>query len=179
MLLSELISCWQRPQSEELLLESAFLITQKHCNNLKQEYWQHKFANDAEEVYFFKIIHPQFAGRLMYYSIVYESVMSCPTCDDAASAFWLKELDRYDRFCVRHENIISYLSQQRTDEDKRYFMRNTGDRLQYVYEKAQFMCVEETTVWSTSAATFFAEKSYHQYVTAKVASQAYTMEMKA
>src|SRR5690242_6910072 len=101
LLLCELITCWQRPQPEKLLVESAFLITQKHCNDLKQVCWQHKFDSIGEEIYFFKTIHPQFAGRLMYYSIVYESLISCPTCNESSKAFWLKELDRYDRFTAR------------------------------------------------------------------------------
>ena len=70
MLLSELITCWQRPIPEKLSLESDFLITQHHCSNLKHEYAQHKFTCDSEEIYFFKKVHPQFAGRMMYYSTV-------------------------------------------------------------------------------------------------------------
>ena len=166
-LLGELITCWQKPQCEKLLVESAFLITQKHCNSLKQFCWQHKFESDQEEIYFFKTIHPQFAGRMMYYSIMYESLMSCPSCEEAAKSFWQRELDRYHRFHARNENVIDYLDQQRADEDERYFLRRTGDRIIYVHEKVQFMCAEEITIWSTSAAIYFAEKSYHQYVLSK------------
>ena len=169
-LLTDLISCWQRPQCEKLLAESAFLITQKHCNDLKQVCWEHKFTNDKEEIHFFKTIHPQFAGRMMFYSMMYESLTSCPECDEAAKAFWLTELDRYKRFLARHENLVDYLDRQRTDADERYFLRGTGNRIVFVHEKATFMCAEETTIWSTSAAICFAEKSYHQYVLSKVYS---------
>ena len=168
-LLSELISCWQRTQPEKILVESAFLITQKHCNNLKQECWQHKFTCNKEEIYFFKAIHPQFAGRTMYYSIVYESLLSCPPCPETAKAFWVKELDRYDRFCSRYDKLVGYLSENRTDEDERYFLIKAGDRVTNVSEKIQFMCCNETTIWSTSAAMYFAENSYHQFVLSKVA----------
>jgi hypothetical protein len=168
ILLGELITCWQRPQCENLRVESAFLITQKHCNELKQVCREHKFSNDDEEIYFFKTIHPQFAGRMMYYSIMYESLISCPSCDVAAKTFWLKELDRYDRFRARYGNVVDYFDQHRTDHDGRYFLRRTGDRIVLVHEKAQFMCAEETTIWSTSAAMYFAEKSYNQYVLSKI-----------
>jgi hypothetical protein len=169
-LLSDLISCWQRPQPEKILVESAFLITQKHCNNLKQECWQHKFTSNKEEIYFFKTIHPQFAGRTMYYSIVYESLLSCPPCPEAAKAFWAKELDRYDRFCNKYDRVVGYLNENRTDEDERNFLIKAGDRVTYVTEKAQFMCCDETTIWSTSAAVCFAEKSYHQFVLSRILS---------
>jgi hypothetical protein len=181
-LLSELIICWQRSQCEKLLVESAFLITQKHCTDLKQVCWQHKFANDQEEIDFFKSIHPQFAGRMMYYSIMYESLMSAPSFEEAAKTFWLRELDRFDRFHARHANVVEYLDQKCVDKDERYFLRRTGNRIIYVHEKVQFMCAEEITVWSTSAAMYFAEKSYHQYVLSKLAdylsasSQSYTIE---
>lgn len=168
-LLSELITSWQRRQDEKILVEFAFLITQRHCNKLKQECWQYKFVNDQEEIYFFKTIHPQFAGRMMYYSIVYESVISCPVCPQATKSFWRKELDRYSRFCGRHQNIVDYLDQRCTEDDERYFLRGTGDRVRSVHEKAQFMCFEERTIWSTAAAMYFAEQSYHQYVLSKIA----------
>jgi hypothetical protein len=168
-LLSDLITCWQRPQPEKILLESAFLITQKHCENLKQTCWEHKFINDKEEIFFFRKIHPQFAGRMMYYSIMYESILSCPCCAHDAKTFWVKELDRYDRFCDRHKAVVEYLDQNRAEEDELYFLRRTGDRIIYVHEKVPFMCAEETTLWSTSAAMYFAEKSYHQFVLSKIA----------
>ena len=167
-LLSELITCWQRPQPEKILLESAFLITQKHCNNLKEECWQHKFKNASEEIYFFKIIQPHFAGRLMYYSIVYESLLSCPSCSDDSKAFWAKELDRYDRFCRRHESVVEYIDQDSSEYDERYFLRGSAENVGYAAEKPQFMCSHETTIWSTSAAMCFAEKSYHQFVLSKL-----------
>lgn len=167
-LLSELIMCWQRPQPEMILVESAFLITQKHCNNLKQECWQHKFTCKQEEIYFFKAIHPQFAGRMMYYSILYESLLSCPDCHEAAKTFWGKELDRYDRFCNRYERVVEYLDENRTDQDERYFLMR-GDRTTSVTEKTQFMCCSETAIWSASAAMCFAEKSYRQFVLSKIA----------
>jgi hypothetical protein len=168
MLLSELIACWQRPQCEKLLIESAFLITQKHCNELKQAFWQHKFTDNTEEICFFKHIHPQFGGRMLYYSIVYESLLSCPSCCESTKIFWLKELDRYNRFRSHHENLVNYLDTNCTEDDERYFLRGTGDRIVHVHEKVQFMCTDEATIWSTSAAMYFAEKSYHQYVLSKV-----------
>ena len=95
--------------------------------------------------------------------------LTCPPCDDAAKAFWTKELERYERFCRRYVSVVEYLDQNYNNSDERYVLRRTGKRIVYVHEKAAFMCSEETTVWSTSAALCFAEKSYQQFVLSKLA----------
>jgi hypothetical protein len=132
-----------------------------------QEYCcKHGFADEAEEIHFFKHVHPQFAGRMMYYSIVYESLLSCPaSAGDAAINFWKQERERYDRFSRKYEDCVTYLASGNTDEDAYYFLRrNRGDSL-----STFFACCEDYTIWSTAAAAYLAEKSYREFVEGRLA----------
>jgi hypothetical protein len=165
-LLSELITCWQRQQPEKLLVESAFLISQKHCNVVKNYCWQHGFGDSNQEIYFFKHIHPQFAAKLIYYTIVYESLLSCPRDEADAAAFWLKEIERYRRFCEKNDEYIAYREELRTDEDDYYFLRK--EQMITSPPKTFFMCCEDFTIWSAAAAGYIAEQQYKYFVEGKL-----------
>lgn len=166
-MLNDLITCWQRQQPERILLESAFLIAQKHCNTCRSHVWQFGFTDSKEEIYFFRTVQPQIAGRVMYYAILYESFLSCPNKREEEHAFWEKERERYMRFAAKNETFINYLTSGSTDLDHAYFMSKShapdasGD-------KFSFVCAERQTEWSMLAIKHFAELNYREYTEGKV-----------
>ena len=170
-LLGELVSCWQRPQREELLVASAFLLTQKYCNELKNETWQHGFGGDAEEIHFFKHLLPQFSGRMMYYTMVYEAILSCPKMPDEVTAFWQKETARYERFCEKNHALVHYLDSGCTARDDYYFLRKNKENVIMPAEKHLFFCCDDYTIWSGPTSSYFAEKCYREFAHARASTQ--------
>jgi hypothetical protein len=168
-MLAQLITCWQRKQPEKILLESAFMLTQRYCEEVKQLVWNTGFVSEMEEIDFYKNVQLQFSGRLLYYSIVYESVLSSPNDHEAASDFWEKELERHERFREKNESLVTYCDEERTDQDEYYFLRkHTTDKI-LLREKLLFACYEEGTLWSVSVARYYAEKCYRLFVLSRMA----------
>jgi hypothetical protein len=167
LLLSELVTCWQRRQRDELRVAAAFLVSQKHCQDLKAEILCHGFACDESEIHFFKHLLPQFSGRLIYYTIVYEALLSCPKIAEEVAPYWQKETERYDRFCEKNAELVRYHMSESTEADAFYYLRRNKDQIIMHPQREFFSCCDDYTIWSGPTSYWFAEKSYRQFVDSK------------
>jgi hypothetical protein len=167
-LLTELIDCWQRRSTEILRLESAFLITKKYCEQIRNACWASDFSSDDEEIYFFRHIQPQFCGRLMYYSILYEALISAPAEKDLEADYWQKESQRLHRFTQKNQGFIDYLDSGAADRDAAYFLRSRYLQPSFMHGKI-FQCgPDDITLQASVSCSLFAERNYHVYVQSRL-----------
>jgi hypothetical protein len=151
-----------------LRVAAAFLLAQKHCTALKADIWRHGFACDQSEIHFFKQLLPQFSGRMIYYTILYEALLSCPKNSEEVTPYWQKESERYDRFCTKNAELVRYHTGRSTEADTYFFLRKSKDKIIMHPQKEFFSCCEDYTIWSGPTCSWFAEKSYRQFVESKV-----------
>ena len=164
-MLKDLIICWQSKTPELLKVETAIMITRKHCERLKNELFNHPFTSDDEEITFFKTIQPQFTAKLCYYTILYEALVSSP--DVEINLFWENERKRFHRFKKRHYSFIQYMESGNTVEDEIYFLRRTNRNAQHLHSKMYGLGPDLFTLNDHLASALLAEKMYFEYVSNK------------
>lgn len=161
-LLMELVTCWQQPHVESDQVEAAFLVTKKYCETLKHRVWADGFSDESEEIYFFKNAQPEFTGRLMYYSIIYEALLSVPQNIADATEFWQQERLRFSRFIRKHVDFVQYMDGEESYFDEHYFLRRNKGPLLSAAAKI-YECCEDHTSHNALAAQLFAEHKYYEY----------------
>jgi hypothetical protein len=161
-MLNDLIFCWQSRTTELLKVESAIMIMRKHCDRLKNELFKHPFTCDEDEIIFFKSIQPQFTGKLCYYTILYEALVSAPETD--INLFWANERKRFQRFSKKHSSFIQYMESGSTYDDEMYFLRRTNRNAQQLHSKMYGLGADLFTLNDHLASAFLAEKMYFDYV---------------
>ena len=164
-MLIELIFCWQSRTPELLRVESAIMITRKHCDRVKNELFRHPFTCDEEELNFFKKIQPHFTGKLCYYTILYEALISSTNHD--AGDFWENEQNRYLRFKEKYADFFDYMESGSKVNDEMYFLRRSNVNAQTHHSKLYGLGPDLYTSHDHLASTLFAEKLYYNYVESK------------
>ena len=169
-LLVDLVDCWQRKTPELLRVESAFMLTMKHWRDVKSECWHNPFLTIEEEIDFFKNIKCHFTGRLAYYTILYEALISLPTDIEDTPQYWRRELERYNRFVEKNKVFIHYLESGSQDLDAEFFLRKHLVQPVSVYVKVYDGDADFCTTRDPLVSACFAENAYKQYVLAKLHS---------
>lgn len=164
-MLVDLIFCWQSKTAELVRVETAIMITRKYCDRLKNEIFIHPFTCDEEELFFFKKIQPHFTGKLCYYTILYEALVSSPL--NEINEFWENELKRYHRFKEKHAAFIDYMDNCCTDKDELYFLRRSNLNAQSLHSKLYGLGADLYTSHDHLASALFAERLYYNYVVSK------------
>lgn len=169
-LLVDLVDCWQRKTPELLRVESAFMLTMKHWREVKTECWHNPFMTIEEEIDFFKNIKSHFTGRLAYYTILYEALISMPNKLDEVIQYWRNELERYDRFIEKNKAFIHYLESGCQDHDREYFLRKNFAQPVSLYVKVYDGDEDFCTTKDPLVSACFAEHAYKQYVLGRLHS---------
>jgi len=166
-LLTDLIYCWQSKTTELLRIETAIMITRKHCEKIKHELFSHPFCSDEQEIDFFRNIQPNFTGRLCYYTILYEAHVSLPVKESEINYFWHNEQKRFYRFRDRNLAYIEYLESGNTNEDDKYFLMRMNRQPQPLHSRLYGLDPQFCTALDHLVSAHFAEKLYYYYVSAK------------
>jgi hypothetical protein len=104
-----------------------------YCYKISIEYWtrikdqvrQEQFADEAEEIWFFKFLKPKFTSLIEYYTMVYHAELFMPvTEEENAPAFWKKENEKASNFYRQHAAFCEYYKSGATHMDRAYFLRS-------------------------------------------------------
>lgn len=163
-LLVELLDCWQRKSPQILRVESAYMITLRHWKEIKGYCWQKKFDSEEDEINFFKNIKCEFIGRLNYYAILYEALVSAPQGETELRLFWESEYERYDRFLENHSDFITYLNSGNDQLDRHYFLRQNMSIAPPIATKIYDGDPDFSTQYDHLVSAFFAERLYRHYL---------------
>jgi hypothetical protein len=104
-----------------------------YCYKISIEYWtrikemvkENQFADEEEEIWFFKSMKPKFTSLIEYYTLVYHAELFMPvTEEENVPAFWKKENDKVNNFYRQHAAFREYYKSGQTHLDRAYFLRS-------------------------------------------------------
>lgn len=123
------------------------------------------FANDEEEIWFFKDLKPKFTALIEYYALVYHAVLFMPTLNEEdMHAFWRKENEKIRQFYSRNTAFCQYYKSGNTSLDRVYFLRSNAEGCNNCYNKLYDADPEMVTSHGHLASTLLAYDMYEAYI---------------
>ena len=123
-MLQELEHCRRLDFSPTSRIAYCFKICMDHWHKILRQVATHTFANEQEEIQFFKIVKPKYTSLIEYYTMVYHAELFKPlTSEEDLQAFWKKENARVARFNHEHASFCAYYKSGCTSMDHVYFLR--------------------------------------------------------
>lgn len=112
-------------QSDELRRTSLLIECAGRCvGELKRYVVRRKFRSLREEITFFKRIKPDFISRFLYFRKLFKiQLFEIANPNDAKLAFYREQLQRNQRFLVRHQELYHYVLSGAEENDELYFSR--------------------------------------------------------
>ncbi len=109
----------------KLCLEAILKILEK----VREYILSHPFADNREEISFFKVIKPKFYSEYIYYSRIYRIEILRPTggYEDELN-YLLKELKRLNDFFQANLAFYQYFRTDSEFMDETYFVRSSGEK---------------------------------------------------
>lgn len=108
--------------------ELSMKVLLSYIEKLKKFTTKYKFKNDAEEIYFFKILKPQFLSKLIYYNRILNIESKKPYGGEKVLRKYLNnELDKLKRFFDNNLEFYKYHRTNSTYLDQKYFLRGRHD----------------------------------------------------
>ncbi|KIC61355.1 hypothetical protein RM51_17895 [Chryseobacterium taiwanense] len=116
-------------QGEKIeLCERALMEIDIPVREIKAVLTEHKFDAVAEEIYFFKIIKPQFISKFIYYSKLLSIEVTIPNAGKTVLKEYFEcELLTLKAFYDRYTDFYEYYRRKATFLDHKYFIRNQFD----------------------------------------------------
>lgn len=98
------------------------------CDELRKYILAYQFADETEEISFFKEYKPEVLSKYLYYNKIYVIESKYPTGSDIAQREYLyKELDSLTFYFSRNLDFYQYYRSKSTYLDRYYFTRNQND----------------------------------------------------
>lgn len=99
---------WAEQVGEQQWIERAFGITVQAWSRLEQKVKAYRFLDQHEEIYFYKILRPQFTGLIDYFTLLYRSVLFLPDDCTKQRTYWRNELKHCKEFLARYKKLGSH-----------------------------------------------------------------------
>ncbi len=153
--------------------ESCYRITLKYWEEVKKDCTKIKFADQSEEIEFFREIKPRFTCQIEYYIFLYEALLMEPKNSTVNSIqdiirFWEDEPKRYKRFYDKNEEFIQYYESGKRHFDSQYFIRTNKNPGITSTVRMYDMDSGLYSLYGQLLTTWLANKMYHEYVQAKI-----------
>ncbi|HTO16127.1 MAG TPA: RteC domain-containing protein [Edaphocola sp.] len=100
-------------------------LTTQSLQELKALVLKHQFANQKEEIHFFKILKPKIFSQLIYYAKVkqVESTLPYFSCLEEKERYLRNKLRIISRFFQRNTDFYRYMNNELSHMDDKYFVR--------------------------------------------------------
>lgn len=129
-------------------IEDCFQVSLKACTHLQELADKNPFADIQDEIWFYKVMKPQFAGQMEYFTLLYMAEVFAPEDSSQRINYWNHELKRSRDFFSKHESFYQYYKQGHTELDPTWFVRSSS--------------------YSDLAATIIAREKYLDYLKGKI-----------
>ncbi|QQL50164.1 RteC domain-containing protein [Mucilaginibacter ginkgonis] len=141
----------------------SILICKKAMAKLKNYISTYSFKNNEDEIYFFKVVKPQFYSKYIYFVSVYKFIMQMPPGgEDILKDYVSSELADIKRFFDHNQTFYQYYRSGASQMDEIYFTRG-GFAVQVDLED-----FEEDEKYSTShdfkLSKIIANEKYQDYL---------------
>lgn len=130
-------------------VERCFQVCEQYCGIIAIEMEGHAFASVQEEIRFYKNIKPIFVSEIRYYRLLYHLVLFEPSeKPDQIKDFWLRELQRFDKFVRDNKEFCDYYKNSSQDRDAEWFTKPTAhdentEIVQYDVLASDFLAMEK------------------------------------
>lgn len=106
--------------------EQCFHIVETAMIKLRDYIYQYTFADDDEEIHFFKIIKPRFHAELVYYAELIHIEANKPFgSKELVTSFYRQVIQRLQVYFDRRHTYYIYYRSQRKAEDRLLFLRSS------------------------------------------------------
>ena len=110
----------------------AAMVFENAFNRLKEFISTYQFANENEEIEFFKIIKPRLVFRLIYYRKIYNIEMNRPAGIQAQRNYLIDEIKAINRYNSKRSDFVRYYKSGLTHLDHLYYRRGQSDTTLYL-----------------------------------------------
>jgi hypothetical protein len=133
-MMSDLQHCQNKRLAPAVEVECCYRISEKYWEALRSELRSYAFSSIEEEIYFFKEIKPRFIAETEYYRLLNYSESFCPSDSNPEDQknFWIRQLNRLDKFKSTYQDFYLYYLARQADKDAHLF--TAGDRDDKIYE---------------------------------------------
>jgi hypothetical protein len=167
-MLSCISLCMQQNLPEIQRIESCFWIALEYWKRIKKIISENKFSDEADEINFFRNVKPMFTSYIEYFIILVEAAMFVPNERDECMLYWKSEATRFERFCSKNREFISYYESDCHYLDSHYFSR-TGITFKQL-PKTPVYDIDNNfrTSHDHLIRSLLANKMYYEYVRKKI-----------
>jgi hypothetical protein len=121
-LLQDLELCRLKKLDFKTEVECCFQISRNYWSKIEPEIGNYHFLSRRDEIEFYKEVKPLFKSSIEYYNLLYQAELFKPTKDSGElRTFWLREVQRLNKFIQEHSKIYDYFKSGATDRDEEYF----------------------------------------------------------
>lgn len=113
---------------EKKWIEWGFGIATKTWFRIQQEVDGYLFADQVEEIGFYKTLKPKFISLMDYFTQLYKSVLFQPEDSPGKKEYWKNELVICKHFLSKHSAFCQYYEQGNTGLDHIYFVQHNNQQ---------------------------------------------------
>lgn len=147
-------------QLQQVIGFAAFLLEE-----LKTKVRQHRFADEAEEIHFYKELKPRLYALYIYHASIYQIETSKPVGTKKWKRKYLQnELKKLDDFFFQNLDFYKYYRSGDSHYDKQYFTRGQGLTGISIDLFSPIIDQEFCTLYSLKVATVIANEGVKEYV---------------
>jgi hypothetical protein len=151
---------------EKKWIEWGFGIITRTWFSIQQEMEGYQFADQQEEISFYKTLKPKFIGLMDLFTLLYRSVLFQPDDTPGKKAFWKSELATCKNFLSKYKTFCRYYEKGNTGMDCVYFIQeNNHQPLIFGSNENGWHII---TSYSHLLARIISIKKYQCYVSKKI-----------
>ena len=113
---------------EKKWIEWGFGITSKAWFSIQEKMEDHSFADQYEEISFYKNLKPKFIGLIDFFTLLYRGILFQPDNNAEKKDYWKRELSVCRFFLLKHQPFCRYYEQGNTGMDHIYFVQQNNQQ---------------------------------------------------
>lgn len=157
---------------EKKWIEWGFGMATKTWFSIQYEADSYQFADQQEEISFYKTLKPKFISLMDFYTLLYRSVLFLPDNETDKRKYWGEELKTCSAFLSKHQSFCRYYDQGNTGMDHIYFVQqNNQQPLIFGINENSWHVI---TSYSYLLARVISIKKYQRYIQEKICKNMYT-----
>lgn len=151
---------------EKKWIEWGFGIATKTWFHIQDEVDSYQFADQQEEISFYKTLKPKFIGQMHFFTLLYRSVLFQPDDKAGKRKYWQEELKTCSTFLSKYQSFCRYYEQGNTEMDHVYFVQQNN-------QQPLILGINENrwhviTSYSYLLARVISIKKYERYIQEKI-----------
>ena len=123
------LACYESTATDEKKwIEWGFSITTKAWLTIQETVNSYRFADQQEEISFYKTLKPKFIGLMNFFTLLYKMVLFQPEDTPGRKEYWKSELTNCRNFLLKHKSFWRYYEEGNTTMDSIYFVQQNNEQ---------------------------------------------------